>query len=165
MSNAKSEPKVVHSTFVVERSFHQPPAVVFDALSDPAKVRLWYTGEKENIVEFTLDFREGGIERIIYKMGSDTPFPGTSLENEGRYQEIIPNERIITASTMKLGGQRISASQITFELLPTAKGTDLICTHQGAFFPNSGGPEIRKAGWNTLLDKLGKVLSTQGVSV
>jgi uncharacterized protein YndB with AHSA1/START domain len=165
MSSTKPEPKVVHSTFVVERSFPHPPAVVFDALSDPAKVRLWYTDDKMNdVVEFSLDFREGGVERLVYKLGPSTPFPGTPLENEGSYQEIVPNERIVTASAMKLGGRRISVSQTTFELLPTAKGTDLICTNQVAFLPGADGPEMRKGGWNTLLDRLGKLLSTQGVA-
>ena len=36
------QPKVVHSTFVVERNFANPPQTVFAAFSDPAKARRWY---------------------------------------------------------------------------------------------------------------------------
>ena len=55
---------------------------------------------------------------------------------------------------MALGERRISASLVTIELVPTDKGTDLICTHQGAFFEGADGPKMREAGWRTLLDKL-----------
>jgi hypothetical protein len=38
-------------------------------------------------------------------------------------------------------------------------GTDLICTHQGAFFEGADGPQMREAGWRSLLDKLSKSLA------
>ena len=55
---------------------------------------------------------------------------------------------------MSLGDHRFSASLVTIEFVPTEKGTDLICTHQGAFFEGSDGPEMREAGWRKLLDQL-----------
>jgi len=48
---------------------------------------------------------------------------------------------------------------VTFELVPTDQGTDLILTHQGAFFEGSDGPEMREEGWNKLMDKLGAVVN------
>jgi uncharacterized protein YndB with AHSA1/START domain len=154
------EPSVIHSTFVVERSFPKPPEVVFSAFADPAKMRRWFAdGEGHDTEEFAMDFRVGGAERLRYRFNEGTPFKGVTVTNEGSYQEIVPNRRIVTASTMTLGGKRISASQVTFELLPTEKGTDLICTHQGAFFEGADGPQIREAGWRTLLDKLAKELT------
>ncbi len=155
-----AEPKVVHNTFVLERKFNQPVATVFEVFSDPEKARQWYVADRSSeIVEFTRDFREGGTERMIYKMGPQTPFPGTPLENEGRFQEIVPNERIVMASSMKIGGHRISVTQVTFELLPTVEGSELILTHQGAFLPGSDGPKMRQDGWNTLLDRITAVVT------
>jgi uncharacterized protein YndB with AHSA1/START domain len=154
------EPSVVHSTFVLERSYPKPVEVVFAAFADVEKKRRWFGGRGQHTVEeFALDFREGGAELHRYKMGADTPFPGVELRNEGRYQDIVPNERIVTASAMTIGGKRISASLVTIELLPTAAGTDLICTHQGAFFEGSGGPEMREEGWRKLFDSLAKELA------
>jgi uncharacterized protein YndB with AHSA1/START domain len=63
-------------------------------------------------------------------------------------------------TAMAIEGKPVSAAVITFELLPAESGTDLICTHQGAFLEGSGGPEMREAGWKFLLDKLGKVLES-----
>lgn len=156
-----SEPSVVHSTFALERSFPQPPERVFTSFSDPEKKRRWFAeGEHHNKVEeFSMEFRAGGRERLRVRMGDDTPFPGVELINQGHFQDIVPNRRIVIASTMTLGGRCISASLVTIELLPGVTGTDLILTHQGAYFEGSGGPQRREKGWRTLLDFLERELA------
>ena len=148
-------PKVVHSTFVVERSFPKPPEAVFAAFSDPAKARRWYAeGDGHKLDEFTSDFRVGGTQTLRYKLKEGTPVAGMTINNQGRFQEIIPNQRIVTASTMDLEAKRILASQVTIELLPNGSGTDLILTHQGAFFEGGLTPEMLEAGWRALMEKL-----------
>ena len=162
MTAAKVEPKVVHATCVVERSFSKPAGVVFAALSDPNKVRRWMgLSDFSELLEFACEFREGGKQVVKYKMSPGTPIAGVVISNEGRFQQIVMGERIVTASTMKRGDQIFSASQVTFELVPGEKGTDLIVTHQGAFFEGSDGPEMRERGWNALMDKVVAVVNEQ----
>jgi hypothetical protein len=36
-----------------------------------------------------------------------------------------------------------------------------VCERQAAFFEGADGPEMRKAGWSQLLDRLGELLATQ----
>ena len=60
---------------------------------------------------------------------------------------------------MDIGGRRVSVALVTIELIPTKSGTDLICTHQGAFFEGSGGPQMREMGWRSLFEKLAKELA------
>jgi uncharacterized protein YndB with AHSA1/START domain len=152
---AKGIQMVLHSTFVIERSYPKAPAVVFLAFADVGKKRRWFAeSETHEVEEFTMDFRVGGAERLRYRFKEGTPFPGVEIANEGSYQDIVSGERIVSASTMALGGRRISTSLVTMEFLPTEAGTDLICTHQGAFFEGSDGPEIREAGWRSTLEKL-----------
>jgi uncharacterized protein YndB with AHSA1/START domain len=154
------EPSVIHSTFVIEHSYPKPPEAVFSAFADPDKKRRWF-GENEShtIEEFEMDFRIGGAERSRYRFKEGTPFKDVALTNEGTYEDIVPNQRIVSASAMTLGGKRISASLVTVELLPTESGTDLICTHQGAFFEGADGPQMREAGWRSLLGRLASELS------
>jgi uncharacterized protein YndB with AHSA1/START domain len=162
MTAAKVEPKVVHATCVLERSFQKPAGVVFAALSDPNKVQRWMGGnEYSELLEFACEFREGGKQVVKYRMGPGTPIPGEVITNEGRFQQIVMSERIVAASTMKRGDRIFSASQVTFELVPSDKGTDLILTHQGAFFEGSDGPEMREQGWNALMNKLQAVVNEQ----
>src|SRR5580704_1801331 len=112
------EQSVIHNTFVIERNYPKSPECVFAAFADAAKKRRWFA-ERDNheTGEFEMDFRVGGSEVTRSRLGAETPFPGVALTNEASYQDIIPNRRIVTASTMTLGDKRISASLVTFEFL------------------------------------------------
>lgn len=150
---------VIHSTFVIERSYPTAPERVFAAFADPAKKRRWFLeGGNNEVLEFEMDFRVGGSERarILYKEG---PIQGMTISNDIRYQDIVPNSRVVTTYNMTLGDKRISVSLVTLELVPTETGTDLILTHQGAYFEGADGPQMREQGWRHLLERLAKELA------
>jgi uncharacterized protein YndB with AHSA1/START domain len=152
---------VNHSTFVIERSFPAAAGRVFAALADPARKRRWFVESEGFAVDsFEMDFRVGGFERSRFRFNASTPVPeGTPCANDSVYLDIVANQRIVLAYTMTVGGKRISASQATFELRSAGTGTQLIFTEQAAFFEGADGPELRKAGWSQLLDRLGKELA------
>jgi uncharacterized protein YndB with AHSA1/START domain len=151
--------QIIHNTFVIERNYAAKLERVFAAFSDPATKLRWYgEGRGHTVENFEMDFRVGGVDRLHYRFGPDTPFPGVILTNEGSYQDIVPDSRIVAASSMSIGGRFVSASLLTFEFRPSEKGTDLIFTHQGTFLEGSGGPEMRQAGWQKLFDNLAKEL-------
>ncbi len=152
------EPSVIHSTFAIERRYPHEPERVFAAFADPELKRRWFSpGADQETEPFSLDFRVGGTERVAYRLAPGLPVSGV-IANEGVIQDIVPNRRVVTASTMALNGRRFSSSLVTIEILPAEGGTELICTHQGAFFEGADGPQIRETGWRHLLDQLGKEL-------
>jgi uncharacterized protein YndB with AHSA1/START domain len=158
------QPTVNHSTFTLERSFPAAPERVFSAFSDPAKKIRWYAdGRSMEMLEFTMDFRVGGHDCVRFRMPQDSPIPGTVLRYDTHYLEIESSRRIVIAYSIGREiaetNQPFSASLATFELLPTDSGTDLLFTEQSAFFENADGPEWRKQGWTTLLNKLAEALS------
>jgi len=151
---------VTHNTFVIERTYSTTPERVFAALADPAKKRRWFAeGQTHAVEQFEMDFRVGGTERVQSRFKAGSPFPGVTLTNDSIYLDIVPVRRVVISSTMALGDKRFSASLATFELVPKENATNLIFTHQGAFFEGADGPEIRKAGWTSLLNRLSEALA------
>jgi uncharacterized protein YndB with AHSA1/START domain len=151
----------VHGTFVIERSFAVTPDKVFDAFANSDKKRRWFfESERHKLESHALDFRVGGKERGQLVFGPGTPVSGMTCVSEIFYEDIVPGHRIVTADRMLIAGNCISAALVTIEILAVDGGTDLILTHQGAYFPGADGPEMRKGGWMHLMDKLGKELAT-----
>ena len=149
------ERPVVHSTFVIERSYPATPERVFAAFADQTKKRRWFVeGDHHDVEHYEMDFRVGGKEVARFRFKEGTPLKGLACTSDSSYQDIVPNRRVVFASTMSIGDKCISASLVTVELLPSEPGTDLICTHQGAFFEGADGPEMREGGWRKLLEKL-----------
>src|SRR6185312_2523695 len=136
------EQSVIHNTFAIERSYAATPEKVFAALSNTARRRKWLLeGAHHEVTSYELDFRVGGHERGVLVFGPNTPLPGAVIVREGDFWDVVPNERVVSASAMTMGDKRISVSLETFELLGTEKGTNLIFTNQTAFFEGADGPE------------------------
>lgn len=154
---------VIHSTFTLERSYPYSPEKVFAALAEPEKKRRWFSDSPNHeVVEFVMDFHEGGAEKMKYRFNEGTRFPGVILVNAGRYEDIVEGRRVVVCSTMTIAGRRISVSLVTYDLLPEGEGTVLRLTFQGAFFEGADGPEIRKAGWEFLVERLGEEVAREG---
>lgn len=149
------QPSVVHHTFTLERSYAASPERVFAAMSEAARKRRWQAEGPHHEVElFEMDFRVGGAERAHLRFGDAKPFPGALLTREAFYLDIVPEKRVVIASVMTLAGRRISASLETFDLLAAGTGTELLFTHQAAFFEGADGPAMRQDGWVRLLGSL-----------
>ena len=73
----------------------------------------------------------------------------------------MPNERIISAGTMRRETTPISSSIVTVDLTPSGKGCRLVLTEQAAFLDDEDKPEYRRAGWSAMLDNLGAALKSQ----
>ena len=149
-----TERSVTHATFVLERTYLVPPARVFAAFADPAAKARWFAGPEEwGSDEHTLDFRVGGRE-----VSRGGPPGGPVYTFEGRYQDIVPDERIVFTYEMYADATRTSVSLATVELKPQGAGTRLVFTEQGAFLDGHDDPAERERGSVLLLDALGAEL-------
>jgi len=149
-----SKHSVVHSTFVIQRSYKASPEAVFRAFSDKAMKLKWFgEGEGREVVTFNVDCRVGAIETSTFRLKS-----GAQVRNETHYHDVIENERIVTSYTMTVNDKRISASLGTTELVSSGGGTQLTYTEQGAFFDGADMPEGREAGCRALFEALAKAI-------
>lgn len=148
-----------HAMFVLERSLQATPQQVFAAWAQPeAKARWFGASDGWKSSGYELDFRVGGREAL-----RSTPSGGGEAHvYEARYQDIVPNERIVYAYDMRLGDARISVSLATVELKPEETGTRMVYTEQAVFVDGGDGLDAAKArerGSRALLDSLERSLS------
>src|SRR5579859_3584176 len=149
-----SEPTVIHSTFVVERSYPQSPDRVYAAFAQPARKRRWYAEGDHEIQEYEMEFRVGGNERLRYSFKPGHPIAGSEISNELNYQDIVPEKRIVQTAKMSLNGKPIQIAVITFEFLSSGNGTSLVLTSQGTFIEWPDGAKMVEQGWRSLLERV-----------
>lgn len=153
-----------HGSFIIERRYNASPQRVFAAWGDAAAKRAWLVeGEGWDIQSFAIDFREGGKETSTYHFlkGPEVFGKETMFSNEGMFNEIVPNERIVFTYSMARDGVRFSVSLASVELTPAGNGTRLIFTEHAAFFEGADGVKMREQGWQQLLTKLGGYLDQE----
>jgi uncharacterized protein YndB with AHSA1/START domain len=144
-----SRSSVMHATFVVERMYSRAPAHVFAAWADPALKERWFGRDGWEDEGYELDFRVGGIER----KRSRAP-DGRVHAYDARFQDIVPDERIIFSYEMHIDERRISVSLVTVALEPREAETLLTLVEQGAFLDGLDEPASRRGGFAALLDRL-----------
>lgn len=156
MSNVAT---AVHGNFTIERRYPAPSARVFAAFADPLLKKSWFAESHTHEIEaFESDFRVGGVERLNYRFGADTPFPGAALTNEGLFHDIVDQQRIVTSSRMAIEGRPISVALVTVEIAQEGADTAVTLTFQGVFFEGADGEALREQGWRDMLDRLGPLL-------
>ena len=149
-----SERSTHHATFIIERVYDAAPSRVFHAFADPGAKARWFVGpdnwDKSN---HKLDFRVGGRESV-----SGGPPGGPVHSYNAVYQDIVPNERIVSTYDMHMDETRISVSLATVEFKPDGAQTRLIFTEQGVFFDGHDNAAERERGTRELLNNLDAAL-------
>lgn len=131
-----------HATFVIDRLLAAPPAAVWRALTDRETKARWFSPAQ------TYDFRVGGGE------ASGGEHDGKTYAFRSRFEDIVPNERLVFTYDMLMEGRRISVSLTTIELKPDGAGTRLTLTEQGVFLDGLDQPAIREGGTRQMIDGL-----------
>ncbi len=150
----------IHDTFTLERRYPHSREKLFRVLTEQALRERWYSAGRNAFKVFETDFRIGGRDHHVYLLGDETPFPGGEIVNEGRFEDIVPGERFVLATSTIFMGKRISTALITHELTADGEEVVLRLTHQAAFYEGADGPEMRRGGWEVLLDTLGETVGS-----
>jgi uncharacterized protein YndB with AHSA1/START domain len=146
---------VTHGTFVIERTYPVSPARVFAAFADPAIKTRWFGSPESPPSQHELDFRLGGRELV-----RGGPPDGPVFLYDSRFEDILPDQRIVNTYVMYMGETRISVSVASLELTPEQGGaTRMVYTEHGAYLDGYDNPAQREEGTRELFDSLGRELS------
>jgi uncharacterized protein YndB with AHSA1/START domain len=145
-----SKHSTTHATFTIERVYPSARERVFKAWSNRDAKARWFVGpdawEKSNL---KMDFRVGGKESV-----SGGPPGGPVHYYNSTYQDIVPNERIVSVYEMHMDKAKISVSLATVEFKSDGSGTRLVLTEQGVFLDGYDDASSRERGTRGLLDQL-----------
>ncbi len=136
---------VTHSTFTLERRYQASLDRVFQAWATPAARRRWMAQGAEH----SQDFVVGGLETVNGRDGQGRP-----VTYQARYDEIVPNERILTSSTLHTGDRLSTVSVTSVEFRSEHGDTWLVLTEHGIYLPGQERPEWREQGTAQQLDNL-----------
>ncbi len=145
-----SAPKITCGSFTVDRQFAAPPSRVFQAWSRAEELKIWAApapGWGFDIRHF--DFRIGGTAQVHFGPPGDAPYVDST-----RYDDIIPDRRIVTAYAITKGEVRISSSISCLEFSADGAGTRLRITETGVFLDGQDSAEGRKGGVAQQMEQL-----------
>lgn len=135
--------KVVHDTFVVERHYSASPAKVFGYFAEAERRKRWFAAAEDwTYTAYSLDFKIGGTET-----DQGRPPRGPLIVFDGRFLDIVPEQRIINSYVLTADGVPFSVSLCTVEFVPKDGGTFLRLTEHGAYFDgNDKAADLRRHG-------------------
>lgn len=150
-------PPMNHDTIVLERIYESSPARVFEAFANPeARMRWSAPSPHVEIAYDSADFRTGGVD-----IGRCGPRGNLIYRIETRYQDIVPQKRIVSTEVVSQGANRLCFALITVELIAAGRDTRLILTDQVAAFGGRSMIKAHQAGHVAALDNLTAELQRQ----
>jgi uncharacterized protein YndB with AHSA1/START domain len=142
------------ATVTVTRHYPVPPADVYSALSSREAMLVWANPDPSFRTTIDpWDFRAGGV--VVTRMD---PPEGEPWINEDRYQEILPEARIVQTSSLHYKGLLQFAGVVVMSLVPEGGGTRLTIDEHGVFPDGRDAPRNHELGWTQMLDQLGDFL-------
>ncbi len=146
--------KAEHATIVIERTYEALPDQVFAAWSSREALATWSApGDGWELAWRAFDFKVGHTDVCTFGAIDAEPYVNTT-----RYEEIVPNQRIVYASTISYLGELIFAGVVTVEFLSIGDATRLVMTENGVYLDGSDSPLGHEDGWAMMLDSLGDYL-------
>jgi uncharacterized protein YndB with AHSA1/START domain len=141
---------------LITREFDAPKDLVYKAWTTPELVKRWWSGERGEVTLAEIDLRVGGTWR--YVMTGE----GFEVGFHGEYQEIVPNERIV--STEVFEGMPDAASLNTLTLTETDGRTHLTILVQHSSKEHRDGHvnSGMEVGLQESLDALERVVRSLG---
>ena len=146
-------------TLRVTRTFDAPRERVFQAWTDPEKLKKWFRPDENiTLVSVKADPRVGGKYRFQMKHPDGEFYTGV-----GTYREVKPPERLVFTWQWEKDGSEPDFGEVeppetlmTLEFIARGNQTELVLTHEN--FATVESRDRHNHGWNGCLEQLTKFL-------
>jgi uncharacterized protein YndB with AHSA1/START domain len=85
---------------LITREFDAPKHLVYKAFTTPELVKRWWSGQRGEVTLVEIDLRVGGKWRYVMVAGE-----GFEVAFHGEYQEIVPDERVVSTEIYEIPEQ------------------------------------------------------------
>jgi uncharacterized protein YndB with AHSA1/START domain len=134
----------------VERLLPARPADVFEAWTDPERLRVWMGPGNTTVTRVECDLRVGGSFLIVMSVDGDL------VDHTGRYRVVEPPRRLVfTWCSSATGGQD---TVVTVDLAPAGSDTLMVLTHERL---DEDARPAHRGGWESIADNLAAHVAAQ----
>jgi uncharacterized protein YndB with AHSA1/START domain len=138
----------------IKRFVKAPRDRVYAAWTDSAQLEKWFGPENVKTRNLVADVRVGGQFRW-----DCTDPEGKEVTISGQYREVEPGKKIVFTWRLEEDEDwKNQSSIVTVEFFDCEGGTEIRLTHEK--LPTKESRDDHEQGWNSVLDKLEKFLST-----
>ena len=142
------------STLSISRIFAAPRELVFQAWTEPERLRKWWRVQADYTTPIAeVDLRVGGK----YRLGMQAPDNEHPFVVGGTYREVLPMERLVYTWVWENDSEegdsdfRPAETLVTVEFRDVGDKTEVVLTHE--FFPDDDMKDQHGHGWNGGLDQ------------
>ncbi|MGN6457680.1 MAG: SRPBCC domain-containing protein [Achromobacter mucicolens] len=139
-----------------KRHIHAPPETIYRLLTDAKSVQRWKVPDGMSSLIHEFNPAIGGKFRVSLTYQSPDEAGKSSAHTDtyhGRFKELIPNSKVVEVAEFETRDPAMAGEMtITYELIRSTGGTDLIATHEG--LPEAVPASDNELGWKMSLDKL-----------
>ena len=139
-------------SLTLKRRLNAPPAKVYAAWTEPAKIARWFGPQGAEVLRAEADVRVGGRYRVIFRVPD-----GEQHDVSGVYREVVPNQKLVFTWAWISTPER--ESLVTVALKRDGDGTLLTLTHEQFF--DEPARDRHRSGWSGVLDNLESYVNRQ----
>ena len=146
------------TSFTIMRRIKARPSILFEALTKPEELSMWWGPDAGPVLFAEADARVGGRFRVRFRT-----LDGSEHECSGEYLEVVPPRRLAMSWAWVHNGEpgeRGRVSRLAFDLKPIEDGTELILTH--AQLADEISRASHEHGWTSSIDKLARRFAGEG---
>ena len=139
-------------SLTIKRRLNAPPAKVYAAWTEPAKIASWFGPQGAEVLRAEADVRVGGRYRVIFRVPD-----GEQHDVSGVYREVVPKQKLVFTWAWISTPER--ESLVTVALKRDGDGTMMTLTHEQFF--DEPARDRHRSGWSGVLDNLESYVNRQ----